>query len=485
MVTIVPPGNQWSMAGQKLGQGIQQATQGYLQNVTLPMELERQQQALMKNNLSGMIDELKQSGKINPQMEGILNLVKAIGPSDKSGRILSALLPLEMARSQAEISRKSPMAGEQGYTRKALPEFGQVDGQQKLGTQNAGMKEQTNPFFPNNLGGNEAPGQAPQPATEGIAKPLLTPQEKIAAARQLADERTAAGAPTNVKDALKEINENEEDKRLYNAEIKKEKDERVSFQRDYGPKATAMLKKYYPNSTPEQDAIFAKMGEEAAGNMKSEADIDRYLATEAKKFKNTIANVEESLSAPRLQNQWYRRLQGTDKDIAEVSKAVKNKLKLLLDLGLYDTARNLLSKNGFAPEERENIINPLSDIAKTSIKFIPKARKEEYVERVTPTASNPQGIKNYSKYAPESESFLNNSIKETLQKDPNASLVLLRKAYENKGYDWRIFENTINDMINMGEFKPNLDQIEQLIYLDSPPLTDLEKVLHGIGIIGR
>jgi hypothetical protein len=68
--------------------------------------------------------------------------------------------------------------------------------------------------------------------------------------------------------------------------------------------------------------------------------------------------------------------------------------------------------------------------------------------------------------------------------DPNFSLVLARKAFEDRGYDWRIFKDALNQLEQEG-FKLEDDQQSQRGNLDRPPVGIVEKILHGLDLRGR
>ena len=230
------------------------------------------------------------------------------------------------------------------------------------------------------------------------------------------------------------------------------------------------------------DAIFQKKGEQAGAQIKSEADINKYLAIEAKNFKNTITNVKRDMSAPRSLNRYQRKMLGTQKNFEQAANDLRVKLKPLLDLGLYDTARNLLTDLGYYPEERENIINPLSEHEKTLMNKVPKATKisrpEELGGPQVPSFFIPY------EYNPNEKENIKSGLQDLMKANPNFDLVLARKAFEDKGYDWRIFKDSLNELESQG-FKLTDDQETQRAYLDSPPLDTLGKILHGLGIVGR
>jgi len=441
-----------------IGRDVGQSLQGIL-----PQAIEKRQglnainelQSALENSggdISKMLPAIARAYSLNPNLqrsgiaEHYLNMAKSIN---------SQKVPLPGER---EDMPKAPV-------RQELPGF-----MGKLG--NAESQ-----FFPTNVGPQGDVGNVPQAATAGKKEPLLDYNGQTKAARKLSAERTAAGIPTNVKDALAEVKEAEEAKKAYNQKIDEELAQRVEGQETYGKRAVDYLNGVYPNASPEMQAAFMKKGEDASTKGMSEAEINRYLANEAKNFKNSIANVKKEISAPRLYNSIHRAATGTYKNFEKAAADVRQHLKPLLDLGLYDEARNILTEQGYAPEERDMIINPISERGKTSLNKVPtlpSPKRVPFIHGVAVKTEKPniklQDIKD--------------GLMDLQESDSNFSLPLARKAFEDKGYDWRSFKDALNEMQQEG-FKLSSDQGNQLGILDSPPLNVLEEILHSLNLVGR
>lgn len=181
------------------------------------------------------------------------------------------------------------------------------------------------------------------------------------------------------------------------------------------------------------------------------------------------------MSAPRLKNAIQRGLEGTYKSFNDSAKDIRNHISPLIDLGLYDTARRLLGDLEYGPEEREMIINPLSDKGIASINRIPNVK--------TQTKQIPSILGGIQEERFPDLNNIKQGLIELKKNDPNYSLLLARKAFEDKGYDWREFKNALNELMSEG-YKLEDDQQNQLGRLDTPPLNKLEKILEGI-TIGR
>lgn len=470
MVSILPSERTpWDVIGRDVGRAMERTLPGAVQ--------QGYNRGQLKQGL-GKISEISQNPNAN-SLELMLAAMEAGAGIPGSERYLGQIIPELIKFANAKRSQNIPLGGPEGEQQSRMHEPVEPFQQNQ---QLPGFLGQQNQNFPTNTGPQGNVGNLPQPTTTGQVKKLRNSSEKRKAALDLSKISTAEGIPLTPKEALADIEKEEEDKKIYNAEVEKERQQRVGSQAEYGNRGVGELKKIYPESTPEMDAIFEKKGEQIAGQGKSEADINRYLATEAKNFKNTIANVKKDLSAPRSYNQFHRKFLGNAKDFDQASKDLRVKLKPLLDLGLYDTARNLLTDLNYYPEERESIINPFSERLNTLMNRVPKAegvnRPESVGQGQIPSLTMPK------EYSPAHKENIKSGLIELQKADPNFDLVLGRKAFEDKNYDWRIYKDALNELEEEG-FKLTDDQKIQRGYLDTPPLNGLERILHALRLIGR
>ena len=299
MTSILPSARSaFDVIGEQLGGQISQNLPGAVQ------------QGMNRGQLQQSLDAIKNLSK-DPNaspLDTLLAVMKAGAGIPGSEKYLGVLAPELIKFSEARRAQGIRQPGQEGLEqtgqRQQLPDFMQQSGQPS-------QAQQTDQFFPSNMGAQQAPGNLPQAATTGQIVPLLTPAQKRAEALRLSKESTAAAIPLTPSQAMEEVNKTEEDKREHNKTVEDERKQRVGSQQEYGQRAVKELQKVHSTSTPEQQAIFQKIGEQQAGQGKSEADINRYLAKEATKFKNAIVNVEKDLSAPRIQNEIQRKFQGT------------------------------------------------------------------------------------------------------------------------------------------------------------------------------
>lgn len=459
MVSILPQKvSPWQIIGQAMSQLGQNA----------PELLEKRYQ---RGQLQQSLDEIKNmAGQEGTKpLDLIISAMKAGAGIPGSERYLGALIP-ELAKfAQAGASQNIPLPGE---TTQRNREPLEPVAQRGISPTFLNQPEQRAQFFPTNVGLQGGPGNLPQPATTGEIRPIPTRVEMIDQAKDLAKKSTAAGIPLTTPQALEQIKGQVEEDKVHNELVEKERKQRVAGQQTYGQRAVEELKKTFPEATPELETVFQKYGEEQASKGKSEADINRALATKAKDFSNQITTIRKDMSAPRLQNAFIRKIKGEYKDFEQASKDLRVKLKPLLNEGLYDTARNLMSELGYYPEEIDVTVNPLGEREKTVLNKVPKVKtREAYLS----------GIHGFS---PESKEIVKQGIRDLKEANPNFSPVLARKIFEDKGYDWRIFKDALNELEQEG-MKLEGDQEKQRLNLDRPPLNILEHVLHGIRVIGR
>ena len=298
-------------------------------------------------------------------------------------------------------------------------------------------------------------------------QPLLDPQQIKDRGNKLAYERTKAGNPTTPEQGQAIVQQEHANNAQYR-----------TVQREYGQISEDALNKVFEDAPDEMKAVFKKKGEGYAREGLSEADIARKVAQDAKNFKNMYSQAEKLIPKDRSQAVVRRGLTG--RSATETAHA-KNAIKPLLDAGLYDTARDVLSKAEYDLEERESLISSLGETASKSLAEMPdfKPKKGSFKRNVQDLFSG----KLSTEKAQEAKGYLNNIF----QKDPSVNLVLLRKAADAKGIDWETFRDTVNEAQMDGTLNltPDSDQFKFLEDLQQPPLDKLGTILHGIKLKGK
>lgn len=317
----------------------------------------------------------------------------------------------------------------------------------------------------------------PQEETTGQKIPLMTPQEIESKGVEYARVRNAQGLPTTAQEGIQFAEQQNARNAEHNARVDADNLKRLEAQKRYGEQSVEKLTRLMPNATDEQQSLFRRKGENAAAEGMSEGDIDRTMSKEAAKFKNTIANLEKTIEPSRLFSGIKKKLLGTEREKEKEYSSIRNQLKPLLDEGLYDTARSILSEKGYYPEERESIISTLGEGPRKTLAEMPSLPVKKSVIPGVPAEQEPLTEK-------QAEMFQNNLF-QALKSDPAANLILLRKAYEDKNINWSDFRDALDLGLAQGAFELNPEQYNQLTVLNSPPLNKLEKHLYDLGLIGR
>lgn len=422
------------------------------------------QRGMLQQALEQAKTQIRQPGQT--PLDKIFSVMQAGAGIPGSERYLGSILPLVQQLSMAEASQNAPLGLEnETPVPQQLTDF----------LSPPQINQQENSFYPNNQGQQKPPGNAPQAATTGNKVPVLSNQQLLQYSKPYANQRTKAGIPTTPQEAYEQLKSINEDNKNANALVETERKERVASQREYGRIAEEKLRRVMPDAGDEEVAYIKRKAEEAAGQNASEADIERHAAAEARKYKNLVSKVEKDLGAIRSYSRPFHELMGNAKTAEQTENDLRIKVQPLLDAGLYDKARLLLSKNGLYPEERERVVSSLGEIAKTNLAQFPKIKYNEYN---TPFSNKRQ-------YDPQDIDKFKESLGDILERDPSTNLILLRGAFEDKNVDWRLFKDTLNEFQENGTFLPNDDQFNQMGTLDEPPLTFLGKILHNIGFIGR
>lgn len=461
--------------GAALGQGI---------NQVLTPRLEQQYQRGLTQEALQQVRGIGNNPNATP-FDLASSLISATAGIPGAERYVGQLFPVLMKELQARQAQNVNYAPQDRTPeRQQFNQENQPIQVQQLPAFGANRQQmQQNQFFPSNLGPNQEPGNLPQAATEGRVRPVLDLPALRDEGKRIARESTREGIPMTPAEGFQIAKENNEENKLYNANVEKETQARKESQREYGNIAVEKLEKVLPGATDEQKAYFKRKGEEIAGRSQSEADTERTLAKEATKFKNTLSNIENDIPPARTYNKIFQETLGTGKEYEKAKNDLRLKLDPLLKEGLYDTARNLLSKLGYYPEEREGIITDLGEGASKAVSEMPQIKKIQRLKPIKEGELFTHEMENF--YTPQQHAQVNGALEKALTTDPSANLILLRREFEKKGIDWREFKDNLNELVQQGKFSLNDDQSNQLRTLDQPPLNNLEKILHGLKIIGR
>ena len=337
------------------------------------------------------------------------------------------------------------------------------------------QRQQSNASFGLSESGRENANPKDLGSVNGVNQPQ---QGQSASSSQLL-------SPEQIEQKINQIHESESRNGLYRdrdeiaASVQRQeavKEKELLKQESYGNLAIEALNKVYPDASDETQAVIRKKVQQAAKGTSNDADIRRIAAVEARNLKNRIASIQKSVPK-RFGQRIKENFLGTSKKAEIERESVKRKIQPLINEGLYDEARALLSGNGYSPEEVESTVSSLGENTKKLI--------NQYEDQTRTLHKVFPGIKP-EQLPPEQQQVFQESLNSILKADPAVNLILLRKQFEDKGVDWRSFQEGISKALQEGVAKlDNNDQINAMDMLEQPPLNELQKILYGLNLIGR
>jgi uncharacterized protein YoaH (UPF0181 family) len=273
---------------------------------------------------------------------------------------------------------------------------------------------------------------------------LLTPAEKQQSIQKL----MAAGLSPEQAEA-----------RVANFDVRAQKYK--DYQGQVGEQAKQIFGRYFQTLDPDLERLVENEAERLAVRDANESEVNSYMNQKAKQIKNLLYGVEKGVTPIGANFS----LLNDDKQRSTLNR-YQQKVKPLTKLGLLDVARKSLAKSGLEPEDIERVVGPLSNDAVKAVKSLKKTA---------------QGVTGYD--TPKRYDEIKNTIKNVLEKQPNANLVALRHELVNRGVDWRDYNKLLTDLVDEGvQLSP--DQLQQRdIQLDNPPIGQLWKALKGLKVL--
>ncbi len=230
------------------------------------------------------------------------------------------------------------------------------------------------------------------------------------------------------------------------------------------------------NLNPGVAAFFGQKAEQLAGEVNTESELDKKLAKEIENYKNTVAIVENSVHELPVNKM------GDDSLGEKVISDYRNKIKPILDMGLFDMARNLLAGKGLGPEQRETVISNLSESTNKILSEIPTLRTHQKLAhpRAGPAAAV---VRDYS---PDQKEVINNTMQKIFKKDPSTNMTLLRRQMrDEKNIDWRAFKEGLDYAIYTGALTLNAENRNEYARMSEPEESGLQQLLRLFGVGGR
>lgn len=235
-----------------------------------------------------------------------------------------------------------------------------------------------------------------------------------------------------------------------------------------------------PEASPNAKGVAAKAGEKVAQEGGTPAQIEQATARKLTDIQDMLSKLKRSLTPAKLLTAPYRMLQGT---YVPRQKRIEHEQKIakpLIDDGLIDETREAMSESGKPLEWIEEVVKPLPAETIDLVKKVPEGSQPtgRLASLVSPPKFKGAEIKE------KEQNQLNQSLENIFSQDPNVNIILLRKAFEEKKYDWNMFRDGINSMIDNG-YKFNQDQQKQINeYLDQPPESLLDEIFSAAGLSG-
>lgn len=432
-----------------------------LQNIRDPQA----RQTILQNelNFGRKMRQANASGNVQLSPEESAKQLRA------GGNQMSQSMGEDLKEGKPESRDREPI--ELPKSRQQLPEF-------------ATSKKRSSPKQEIQDGQQKLPGNFPQEQTTGQYQQVKTPQEVEQEGHRIAEQYRQNGTPISDLEGIQVADQINNSRIAYNQNVETERRNRASEQERYGKYGVDRIENVLGKTflTDEMKDMFRREGEEASKGKRSEAEIQKELSQKAADFGNQINSILKSPARGNLFRDVYRKGTGSYRSPDKMEQDLKIKIQPLLDKGLYDTSRKLLSALDYSPEQVEGMINDLGENAKRSLASSPKfdleptnAMKAKYNPEPTQARLSENGINQFRE-----------NLKQTLTSDPTANLVLLRKAYEDKNVPWDQFKDALDELIMNGDIELDPDQMNsQFIFLSEPPLNALGKILHNLNLRGR
>lgn len=318
------------------------------------------------------------------------------------------------------------------------------------------------------------PGQQPvTQAITGTEKRFIPPEQIEQEAIRRGQAKISRGEPTDLQTEVGLIQQE-------NANVAQHEQR----QQQYGDFAQEEFEKAFSSAKPEEIASFRRKGEEYAKMGLAPSQVQKQLAKDARVYANEVKRLR-NVPGVRMHAKVHQFYTGTGEKDEARKQTIRRAAQPFLDRGEHSVVRNNLSSKGYGPEEIESIISDLSEQTKKSLNEFGNVKPSLLNRAVKREVGVEDPSYRAFKNNPEGQQKFATSLQDTLQKDPNANLLLLRKAYEDKGVDWNTFKNEFNNIIENGQFSPNDEQSKMLEYIDEPPLNRLEKIMADLNWWGR
>lgn len=229
--------------------------------------------------------------------------------------------------------------------------------------------------------------------------------------------------------------------------------------------------------------------------LESDNKIYDFAARRLQRRINAEKALENSISRPNaIKNVWNGLMGEGKKTVDQSIDELRNKLTPIIEDGDYDYVRKVLSNDlGFGPVEVKMVLNPMSAQEKEYMDSkIPKSAPYYKETSRLATRDMPFPLKGNTKMRVDPAKkeqlvgAISDSVTKILNTYPNADLVLMRREFLNRGYDWNSLSEGINKAINNNpDIRLNSEQEKDLnTLIDRPPQVGLYQIFQNL-IFGK
>lgn len=261
----------------------------------------------------------------------------------------------------------------------------------------------------------------------------------------------------------------------YNANIDREMLQREEKQ----SKQTADIMNRFEKSSakPKSDEdkfIFEKFANEAK-DAANPNDQYTYAKKKYDQYENARNGIIREADLPGRAEKLWRQAIGNYKSKEAVMKELYPHVKKLIDLGLENEARMLLSENvGLGKEDVELTMFPPSEEDKKMFNSLPVNPRVEEYQKIGKGKDIPAFPSEELALTESEFPQFKQSILDILQKNPETNLVALRGIInQDKKYSWTDYSKALAELIDEGLINPDNYQEQQWNVIKSPPVEGL------------
>jgi len=237
---------------------------------------------------------------------------------------------------------------------------------------------------------------------------------------------------------------------------------------------------------PSNEAIEAltNYGTSLAYSGYKESEIKEILAKKAATWASAYDNIQKTGARQVGWKGISDFLSGRSKTVPQQIDYLSKQLKPFVEFGLYQEAQKLAKQAGYGAEETAialeqagagGINAQAQQIVSSMPDFNPKIRGKAIRQ---PTHAQ-------STLPPEQKNEFESNLFNALNKDQNASLVLLRAKYMKKGVPWKDFRDAVLKYDDQNQVPLTRERQDELALINEPPLSVLDELMYQFNLVGK